>query len=185
MSEREWKTSSGSASPMPTSVPPMGASSNTFGAVGQAAGHVHPQGLYGVPPLQTPGFTSGSSDVIEELLKEMANSHSGAMRPPSTANGQPSAKASKDMARVAGLPAPPHPSKLPTSSSIFDNMLNGEDTLGDINGHLYQAGAQPWMTSSYMTPNGLQGDSTAPFPGSLANLLQPGQAFPSSSRFMT
>ncbi|KAK9824966.1 hypothetical protein WJX74_010942 [Apatococcus lobatus] len=282
MSEREWKTSSGSASPMPTSVPPMGASSNTFGAVGQAAGHVHPQGLYGVPPLQTPGFTSGSSDVIEELLKEMANSHSGAMRPPSTANGQPSAKASKDMARVAGLPAPPHPSKLPTSSSIFDNMLNGgagrttafgdlsaslppylgpnigfpgtgdglygadivgnglglradaapfstsnytptfpewnpsgglqngassnmyahggnvynpqqdqsmyrygRDTLGDINGHLYQAGAQPWMTSSYMTPNGLQGDSTAPFPGSLANLLQPGQAFPSSSRFMT
>lgn len=75
--EREWKTSSGTASPMPASNGHMGGGTHAFGVVGQAAGHSHPQGLYGVPPLQTPGFTSGSSDVIEELLKEMANSHSG------------------------------------------------------------------------------------------------------------
>ena len=30
-----------------------------------------------------------------------------------------------ETARVAGLPAAPHPSKLPTSSSIFESMLQG------------------------------------------------------------
>ena len=75
--EREWKTSSGTASPMPAPNGHMGGTPHAFGVVGQAASHTHPQGLYGVPPLQTPGFTSGSSDVIEELLKEMAHSHAG------------------------------------------------------------------------------------------------------------
>ena len=187
--------------------------------MGQAASRLQPQGLYGVPPLQTPGFMSGSSDVIEELLKEMANSNAGPQRSPRVLpcigfvlhafitaaghvlhavflaqtdplyvwmpcvgkhycllltsagpqlNGGPqlrqppasndhapngdmspaSAIALKDRARVAGLPAPPHPSKLPTSSSIFESMMNGgagrSSAFGDLTGSL----------PPYLGPNG-------------------------------
>ena len=41
---------------------------------------------------------------------------------------------------MAGLPAPPHPSKLPTSSSIFDNVLTGgagrTTAFGDLSASL-------------------------------------------------
>ncbi|KAK9845202.1 hypothetical protein WJX84_009784 [Apatococcus fuscideae] len=194
---------------------------------------LQPQGLYGVPPLQTPGFMSGSSDVIEELLKEMANSNAGPqlngrssafgdltgslppyLGPNGTFPGMGSASdglygagsgtglglRADAVPFSSGAYPPSHPdwneggglqkdflsSGSPygggTYSSYQDQGMYGYGHLpaGGMNGHFHQQQAQPWSSSHHLTSNGLPGNTSAPFPGSLANILQPGQSFPSA-----